>query len=539
MTSLLSKSIRILRLAAALLLLPVLGVSCQMMKEDFADEMPVADAPRYINISVSVSASANALTRAYPIGGETGDGLEKGQEWENAVDNITLIFFQDATDGINTQSDDVKALFVKKYAVHRINPSDLPNAHDHTTDGWTGENDDLEVIYSTGDQRLDETDLEVGQSYQVIVVANADPLVVKGDKIKDVREKVRNVVYTKSGVGTNAADFVMASERDATIRLANPVVNTTENRYTYYFDCIHMERLAARIDFLTTYGGQKKAATDDTPATDNTQATWTSGKYSDGTTSLSGYEYTLFSDATEADPTSNDHFLVVGFTPFNVSDGQEFFVKRTNDAQKPYLRQETTTSWVRDPYSYAAANADKTTAAYPDHITQRLENLTTVEGVTASIRHLPLTAQSGIKIGGVDNVIVGYVKENTITAATPLFYYATGLAIEGYYFRNGTTTGGEHMVLYTFLRHQGEATVNEPYDAFTFSFKADKKRQKTLDEVKAMKCKENVAMNFGVVRNNIYRVSINRIVKADDAPEVTLHIKVKKWDKFVHIPIYM
>ena len=47
-------------------------------------------------------------------------------------------------------------------------------------------------------------------------------------------------------------------------------------------------------------------------------------------------------------------------------------------------------------------------------------------------------------------------------------------------------------------------------------------------------------MNFGIVRNNIYRISIDKVhEKTDETPKITLKIKVKKWDKFEHAPIYM
>ena len=41
-------------------------------------------------------------------------------------------------------------------------------------------------------------------------------------------------------------------------------------------------------------------------------------------------------------------------------------------------------------------------------------------------------------------------------------------------------------------------------------------------------------MNFGIVRNNIYRVSVDKIKEGN-----TLEIKVKMWDKFTHEVIYM
>lgn len=557
--SLFSKSFKAFLMVVATALLPMLA-SCQLITEDYDDEISDNSASRYINITVSVSASNEPVTRANPTGGETGDGLEKGLERENAVDNITLIFYEDNA-GINTPPDaNTKVAF---FATYPVTKNDNYNGtHNHQLDGdspagWTGESNDNEVIYSTGDQKLDEDAIDVTKTYHAIVVANAPNALLANitpgvTTISALRDMAVSTVYEGTevgivaGVGTAAQKFVMSSERDATVTFTNKKIDEQNNTITYYFECIHIERLAARIDFHTKYGGLKTVEEGGTTS-DNTQATWVNDKYkvnADDANYLAGYDYKVFANETETDPTSNDHFLVVGFTPFNVSNGNEYIVKRTNDGDKPYLHKETTTNWVLDPYS-----ADgKTNEAYPTHIGYHLENLTTAANVAGSNNHLALTntengcgqSYNNSDTDNKDNIIVGYVKENTIEKESPLYYYATGLAIEGYYFKGGATSGGEHMVLYTFLRHQGEATTAQPYDAFTFSFTHDTNRQKTLEQVKAMKCHETTAMNFGIVRNNIYRVSIDRITKpTDETPKVTLLIKVKKWDKFVHAPIYM
>ena len=219
MTSLLSKSIRVLRLAVAVSLLPMLASSCQWMSEEYDDEIADSSAAQYINVTVSVSASNSPVTRANPTGGEYGDGPEKGDNRENEVKNITLIFYQDNA-GINTTSDDAKVCCVKKYDVY---PMDNTGTHTHK-EGESAELREMEVLYTTGDQELLETSLEVGETYKVIVVANADPDVNVGDKIKVVREKVISTLYQGTGVGINATDFVMASESDATITLENPTL---------------------------------------------------------------------------------------------------------------------------------------------------------------------------------------------------------------------------------------------------------------------------------------------------------------------------
>ena len=96
-----SKSIKLIRKAAAVVLLPLLAWSCQLVTDDYDCENDILDiANKYINITISVSADSNPVTRA-PQGGEYGDGSEKGKARENVVNDITLIFYEDAT-GINT-----------------------------------------------------------------------------------------------------------------------------------------------------------------------------------------------------------------------------------------------------------------------------------------------------------------------------------------------------------------------------------------------------------------------------------------------------
>lgn len=543
----LSRSIRSLALAAATLLLPAMLASCQWMKEDFDDEIADSSAARYINITVSVSASNEAVTRATPLGGEYGDGWEKGFDRENEVENITLIFYKDAN-GINSdqsslsEEQQTKILAVKKYDVHKLGEGDLPNdyTHNHTHEpaepatpaGYA----DAEVIYTTGDQLLSEADLDVFQTnteYHVIVVANADPAVWKDMTLAAARDAVMNTVYQGTGVGTAARKFVMTSETDATVKLTNPTIPDGENKFIYYLDCIHIERLAARID----YWAKTK---DPDEATD----TYIAAGYDDTTYDHAGYVYKV--GAKDAD-NKQDHFVLTSITPFNLMNGDEYMLKRTNDDANPYLASETTSNWVLDPYS-AQSDGKNSTTAHPAYLVSTLASVSTnmanAFNVKLSTRQTASTATAeGTKFSieegtlKADNIIINYPRENTLRVGiTPLYYYATGLAFEGYYYKkdaakdaSGKVTGGVRKVFYHYLRHQGEQDV-ETYQALT---------NETLST--ETKCPASPAMNYGIVRNNIYRVSIESITPDITTEElyVKLLIKVKKWDKFVHTPIIM
>ena len=478
--------------------LAILMSSCQWMSEEYDDEIADSSAAQYINITVSVSASNNPVTRANPRGGEYGDGPEKGLDRENEVSSITLIFYQDGG-GINlTTNPDAKVIDVKTYAVR---PIDETGTHTHKT-GEPTEFQNLEVLYTTGDQKLEETALEVGQTYKVLVVANATIDVSRGDKISDVRDKVLASVYTGTGVAVDATQFVMASETDAEIRLTEgvfyPSIATTQkDRYVYYFDCIHIERLSARIDFWAK-----------------------NGTYDATTYNHAGYVYDVSSSG------DGDKFVLTSITPFNLLDGNEYLFKRTNDTSSPYLADETLLNWVYDPYT-----TGKTASSHPDYMKSKLDDVVTT---FANDYNVTMTGQQANKltVSGSDDIIIGYPKENTLASGKSyLYYYATGLAFEGYYYKKGSTTSDDRRLFYHYLRHQGEK--DEAYDAIKGSDALDK------TAVCPVPSTDVPAMNYGIVRNNIYRVSIESITPDEDGLFVKLLIKVKKWDKFVHIPIYM
>ena len=92
--------------------------------------------------------------------------------------------------------------------------------------------------------------------------------------------------------------------------------------------------------------------------------------------------------------------------------------------------------------------------------------------------------------------------------------------VRPYEAENGTGDGVKRIYYY-FIRHQGEQ--EDAYDAWT----AD-----NIDETKSLLCPSTPTMNFGIVRNNIYRISIEKITEDSK-------IKVKMWDKFTHSTIYM
>ena len=473
-------------LLMALIVLPAV-TSCYNYDQE--ESIVNSDAlANYINVTISVSASDNAFTRAVPNGGEYGDGTEAANDRENEVKNITLIFYQDAA-GINTTNENAEVVSVLRYAVRPMTDNDKPTIHNHKANEPSGY-DDNEVLYTTGNQKLEGTLLEKNKTYKMLVVANTFVNVNIGDKIKDVRDKLASDVFNGSGIGINATDFVMASETEAEVTMNDPddvEITSNETSMIYYFPCIHIERLAARIDYCT-----KGAVYDN---------------------NYNGYKYNL-------GLTDNDGFCVITkVTPFNIYNNQEYLFKRvrTNCTDETptitYLGDESTTNYVVDPQT---ANKDNSNSEQLVYLSQIAENMSS--SYTQTMSSLS-DDQTFTDAENNNNVIIAYPKENTLMPSSHLKKYATGIAFEAKYYANASATPVTR-VYYHYLRHQGELSTGD-YQAHLWGDLSDTES-----------C--SLPMNYGVVRNNIYRISIKV-----NQQGLEFSIKVKKWDKFTHDIIYM
>lgn len=179
-------------------------------------------------VSLSFASPQGAPTRANPTGGETGDGLEKGQANENAITSAVAFFYQ-GTDqkGVNSGGNTpIKAV---------VSFNNIGNGTDENSTG-------VDRKYTTSPQQVD---LENG-TYNVIVVANPGTGWWTGRSLTlaDVRDYIQTTAWTASG--SDYSDFVMTSAADATLTLnSNPESNPATAE-------VSVERMAARLDYKTT-----------------------------------------------------------------------------------------------------------------------------------------------------------------------------------------------------------------------------------------------------------------------------------------------
>lgn len=179
-------------------------------------------------VSLSFASPQGTPTRANPTGGETGDGQETGQDYENAITSAVAFFYQ-GTDQEGVNSDGTTLI----KAVVSFN-----NIGNGTDENSTG----VDRTYTTSPQQVD---LENG-TYNVIVVANpgTDWWTGRSLTLADVRDHIQTTAWTVSG--SNYSDFVMTSAADATLTLNyNPESDPAKAT-------VDVERMAARLDYKTT-----------------------------------------------------------------------------------------------------------------------------------------------------------------------------------------------------------------------------------------------------------------------------------------------
>lgn len=159
-------------------------------------------------VSLSFASQQGTPTRSNPTGGETGDGLETGQANENAITSAVAFFYQgtDQEGANSTGNTPIKAV---------VSFNNIGNGTDENSTG-------VDRTYTTLPQQVD---LENG-TYNVIVVANpgADWWTGQSLTLADVRDYIQTTAWTASG--SDYSDFVMTSAADATLTLnSNPESN--------------------------------------------------------------------------------------------------------------------------------------------------------------------------------------------------------------------------------------------------------------------------------------------------------------------------
>lgn len=174
-------------------------------------------------VSLSFASQQSTPTRSNPTGGETGDGQEKGQNYENEIKSAVAFFYQGSG----------------SYGVNSIGTTPIMAVATFNIGSYTEPGNGIDRTYKTTPQQVDLDD----GTYNVLVVANpgTDWWTGKSLTLAEVRNHIQTTAWTASG--SDYSDFVMTSAADATLTLnSNPESDPAKAT-------VDVERMAARLDY--------------------------------------------------------------------------------------------------------------------------------------------------------------------------------------------------------------------------------------------------------------------------------------------------
>lgn len=359
--------------------------ACSLIHDDMEELGYREDGSAYAYVSLTIhTGTAGNVTRSNPTGGETGDGYEDGQTYENAVSNLTLFFYPAASgivSGVN--QDDVD--FTAKVHISQIGAS---------TDG----DQPIDKTYTVGPVKVEG--LKTNQQYHVLAVANAGDLTVQEKGIvslDDLRKAKINQVYTYNPEQKAYSNFVMASEGDEDPMLEISYENSEKKPAETTID---LERLVARVDYKTNDKNEYQL----TPGLNPAQVT---------------------ASITRA-------FLV------NTYNKDTYVLKRVAEGSTTgtitYLGDESLSNYVIDPKTtFKTIPVASGASDWYDHYFPKLSDENT-EWEDWLIEGDPITEP-----GTTDTWYrLGYPKENTSSVDAQGKYYSTGVVFEARYDFDGS-----------------------------------------------------------------------------------------------------
>ena len=404
--------------------------ACSLIHDDMEELGYREDGSAYAYVSLTIhTGTTGNVTRSNPTGGEDGDGYEKGQDYENRVNNLTLFFYPAALGDGGVNRDNVN--FTAKVYIDQMGTS---------TDGTKP----IDKTFTVGPVKVEG--LKTNQQYHVLAVANAEDK-TSISSLDDLRSATVSTVYTAttSAEGTTSySNFVMASEGDEHPELDISSENSESNPAE---TTINLERLVARVDYRADADGYTLSSSLVTP----------------------GLNPALSSQTQDVTASITRAFLV------NTYKQDTYVLKRVAEGNTTgtitYLGDESLSNYVIDPNTTSKTipvPEDKNIPSWYDHYFPNLSDEVGDDGKTEwedwLIQGDPITEP-----GTTDTWYrLGYPKENTSSVNAQGKYYSTGVVFEASYkgidgVAEGSTFFRYKGTIYPTLEAAMEATYNKAY----------------------------------------------------------------------------
>lgn len=496
------------RNALTYLLLPfLLALLVTACKDDTLPASPAEEeeAGSGVYVSVVVNTGGSNASRV-PTPGEDDDlSKQSGTGDENMVHDLTVFFLDD--DLNNATTINASAYFSEK----EITPEASGNITRYTVQK------EIEGLY-------------VGNTYHVLVIANAGDLTNEITDIEGLKNKTFNEVIV-----THDTEqwFLMASEKDS----GEIEIRANNSEYNQTWVSVDVERMTARVD--CAWGNEYEISGNNMP-----------------------------SEGGNPSQNEKDKVKILGAALVNRYAGDTYAFKRvTNNvitlSDVTYLGDEAAdaSNYVLDPLTVPGKHNSHYTYYYMEYVNWDIEN-----DFANPIGNNVTSEQ-----GGRTYYRLSYARENINTTAQlsetdGIQRYATGIMFKAQYTPAGFSEG-ETFYRYTSRNGNGSTlyTADALMDAFPETFTEE--NQSAWGDIDGCDVflngccyyvywirhadgeNTNVIspMEYAIVRNNIYQLYVNRISQLGtpepdsnvEEIDTGVHFQVKPWNiKDIEVPVF-
>ena len=539
-------------------------VACQDYDAEHYIQQNVVGDSIYVQLTLDIASSATTRAGERPNGGEEGDGWEYGLKYENQLHNFTVFVLGNGAD-INA---DASTRFVGSRYFSEEEIGDSIRGKQIQPKEYDVIKNVLSYDFTIPIIRERQDHMPNPNTFRFYVVANSGDLTTTCQTVGDLRAAKPLKTWTAATTDSPTPSyFVMSNENDKYYASgAGSSIDPVRLHVT-------IERLAARIDYVPT----------------GAEITADGLRYP-----IAAPPIQVVSAPTRADDDTPLAYLYVDrMAILNGSQQPTYFIKRVADAINStdisYLGDETptprgvATNYVIDPYSAQKTEANRTNVTF----------LNTLFGASQISNAATLIASDAAKLPTVADtkspIILGYVNENTFDKSMAWSEYTTGVIMQCRYFpvanyfsaynptQDGTVEAGVELDgltpgTYTLGDDFWMVEPNQKYidesDRFYFSNEEDAVAFATNTPqyrfgkvvkytggvcyyVIYMRHSNNVevihnTMEFGIVRNNIYRLRLNPTtgpgtptIDPREPEELKARIYVRKWLSVEHPIIYV
>lgn len=199
-----------------------------------------------IYVSVMVNTGGSNVTKAgtTPTPGESGDGSQHGEGDENKISDLVLFFFQ----GEETEDGTRLGINSSHPETIKVTPLHFSNNELYGESG----RDKYDAIYFSATKEVGEIGLQIGQTYDVLVVANINYDPVKApfeiNTLQDLQNAAFIDIMEKIESNNKFAMSSAVSEFNAEGGINSVTIEANNTKNNPAVIRVDVERMAARID---------------------------------------------------------------------------------------------------------------------------------------------------------------------------------------------------------------------------------------------------------------------------------------------------